>query len=82
LSASDRTSDWALRLQRAWGGRSGLALALLPIAWMFGALVRVRRGLYAIGLLRAQRIDVPVVVVGNLIAGGAGKTPTVLAVVR
>lgn len=78
----ERTSAWARRLQRAWGTRSGLALALLPIAWVFGVVVQLRRALFALGLRRAHAIDVPVVVVGNLIAGGAGKTPTVRAVVR
>lgn len=71
-----------MRLQPAWTARGGLAAALLPLAALFGALVALRRALYRLGWRRAQALDVPVVVVGNLIAGGAGKTPTVLAVVR
>jgi tetraacyldisaccharide 4'-kinase len=67
------------RLQRAWLARGPLAVALLPLSWLFAALTALRRGLYRLGLLRAQRLDVPVLVVGNLIAGGAGKTPTTLA---
>ncbi|WP_298830445.1 tetraacyldisaccharide 4'-kinase [uncultured Piscinibacter sp.] len=66
-------------LQQAWLSRSALACSLLPLAALFAALTAARRALYRLGVLRAERIDVPVVVVGNLIAGGAGKTPTTLA---
>ena len=44
-------------------------------------MLRVRAALYRLGLQRMQRLPVPVVVVGNLVVGGAGKTPTVIAVV-
>ncbi len=71
--------SFATRLQRAWLGRGPLAIALLPLSWLFGTIVALRRSLYSSGLWRSQRIDVPVLVVGNLIAGGAGKTPTTLA---
>src|SRR5260221_1798212 len=70
----------AQALQRAWLTRGPLAWGLLPAAWIFCALAAVRRGLYRLGVLRGETIGVPVVVVGNLIAGGAGKTPTVMAV--
>ena len=61
--------------------RGPLARAMLPLAAVFGALAALRRGLYRVGPLPTHALPVPVVVVGNLITGGAGKTPTVIAVV-
>ncbi len=69
-------------LQRAWLRRGATALALWPLSMVFAMLVALRQTLYRTQLLRPQVLPVPVVVVGNLIAGGAGKTPTVMAVVR
>ena len=48
-----------------------------PLAALYGALAALHRA-----LSRPRRLKVPVVVVGNLVAGGAGKTPTTIAVVR
>jgi tetraacyldisaccharide 4'-kinase len=50
------------------------ALALLPLSWLW-------RGLMALdaGRARPQRVGVPVLSVGNLVLGGAGKTPVALA---
>jgi tetraacyldisaccharide 4'-kinase len=69
-------------LQRAWLGRGPLALALLPVSWLYGTLGALRRGAYRIGLAHSERLPVPVVVIGNVIAGGAGKTPAVLEIAR
>ncbi len=71
----------AQRLQRAWLTRGPLAHALLPLALAYGAVTALRRSLYRIGLLTTHTLQLPVIVVGNLIAGGAGKTPTVIAIV-
>lgn len=67
-------------LQRAWLTRGVLAWALRPVALVFGWVASIRRALYRWGTFRSEAIGVPVVVVGNLIVGGAGKTPTVMAV--
>ncbi|MEO8805552.1 MAG: tetraacyldisaccharide 4'-kinase [Burkholderiaceae bacterium] len=68
-------------LERAWLARGALAHALLPLASVFGAVAALRKLLYQLGWLRAQTLRAPVIVVGNLIVGGAGKTPTVMAIV-
>lgn len=56
-----------------------VARALQPLAWLYGALAAARRAFYAGGLRASQRAPRPLVVVGNLVAGGAGKTPAVIA---
>ena len=69
-------------LQRAWLRRGALAWSLLPLAGLYRGLGALHRGLYRAGLLRPERLPVPVVVVGNVVAGGAGKTPVVIAVIE
>ena len=49
-----------------------------PLSGIYGGVVRARNGLYDRGLLRSRRLQGPVVSVGNLSAGGSGKTPFVI----
>lgn len=69
-------ADW-WRARLTW--RSAL---LLPVAWGFGLLIGARRALYRTGLRRAQRLPVPVIVIGNLVVGGTGKTPLTIALAQ
>ena len=50
---------------------------MLPLAALFWLLSTLRRQLFRLGVLQVQRIQVPVVVVGNIAVGGSGKTPVV-----
>lgn len=70
------------RWQGVWSRRGPEARLLWPLSWLYGALTRLRRALYATGLLQIHRLPVPVIVVGNIVVGGAGKTPTVVALVK
>ena len=69
-------------LERIWQRRGLLAWLLWPLSLIMALLVLLRRALYRSGVLRAAHPGVPVIVVGNVIAGGAGKTPVVMAVVK
>ena len=73
----------AQHLQTAWFHKNLAVLLwpLLPFSWLFGLLSALRRLAYAQGWARSARLPVPVVVVGNLIVGGAGKTPLTLHLV-
>jgi len=49
---------------------------------LYGAMTALRRAAYRRGWLRRHRVGAPVVVVGNVTAGGTGKTPLVIALVE
>ncbi len=66
-----------MAVSRAWP-----APLFLPLAWLYGGLVSLRHRLYQRAWLSSERLPVPVLVVGNLVAGGAGKTPATIAVVQ
>jgi len=71
-------------LEKTWWTKPPTLLAklLAPLSWLYGAVTAVRRELYMRGILRRTHPGVPVVVVGNVVVGGTGKTPVVQAVVR
>ena len=80
--SADRRAAWAARLQRTWARRGAASGALLPLAWAFAGVITARRQLHRRAVIAASRLPVPVIVVGNLVVGGAGKTPAVIAIVR
>lgn len=69
-------------IARIWSGESPLWRLLLPLSWLYGLVSGAIRLCYRLGLKRAWRAGVPVVVVGNLTAGGNGKTPVVIWLVE
>lgn len=80
LSAS--TPTWQQTLLQAWTHRGLLAWLLWPLSLLYRLLISLRVGFYRVGLLTSQRVAVPVVMVGNVVAGGAGKTPVVIALAQ
>ncbi|MEA3292182.1 MAG: tetraacyldisaccharide 4'-kinase [Pseudomonadota bacterium] len=62
-----------------WQRRTLHSYSLYPLSLLYRGVVGLRAALYRRGLLKSAALSVPVVVVGNLTVGGAGKTPLVLA---
>lgn len=59
-----------------------LSVLLWPLSRLFQTASGIRRRLYLAGRLKSEKLPVPVAVVGNIHAGGAGKTPVVSALVK
>ncbi len=73
---------WQVTLLQAWSTRGAYAVLLWPVSQCYRAIVAMRRQLYRWGVLKVHRVDALVLTVGNVIVGGAGKTPTVIAIVQ
>ena len=62
--------------------KNAISCFLWPVSIIYLFLVKVRWLLYQHGLLKQRGFSIPVVVVGNVVVGGAGKTPLVLALIH
>ncbi|GAA4421628.1 tetraacyldisaccharide 4'-kinase [Acidovorax lacteus] len=76
--AAQRQAWW----RRQWRTRTAWAWLLRPVADLYGALVRLRRLAHARQWQRTESAGCPVIVVGNVTVGGAGKTPVTMALVQ
>ncbi len=83
-----RSATWAERLEaglpRLWwqADIAAAAQVLRPLSWLYALITVLRRWAYAQGWLASHAAPVATVVVGNLVVGGAGKTPVTLALVH
>ncbi len=78
----DSSNPQPLRPEQQLARRGGLAELLWPAAWLYGGVARLRNAAYERGFLPSFRLEAPVVCVGNLTAGGTGKTPFTVWVCR
>ncbi len=65
-------------IEDMWYGKHPLSIVLAPLGWCYQLLTTLRHLLYQSGILPSQRLDIPVIVVGNIVIGGTGKTPLVI----
>ncbi len=77
-----RLLDGTMKIEAFWQQRTLLNYLLYPLSLVFSGLAALRRYGYTVGLLSVWQAPVPVVIVGNLTAGGSGKTPVTIALVQ
>lgn len=64
-----------MRAPEFWRTGGVLGVLLAPAGWVYGICGRIQRG-----LVTSRKVEIPVICIGNAVAGGAGKTPVALAV--
>ena len=69
---------FSIWIQSQWQKRGLYAWLLLPLSLLYCTVMILRREAYSSGLLKADKIGKPVIVIGNLSVGGTGKTPLVI----
>lgn len=66
-------------LQYYWYDTNFLIWLLLPVSWLYCLITSLRRKLYQSNLKKSFASHVPVVVIGNIVTGGSGKTPLLIS---
>ena len=66
-------------LQYYWYHSNFLVWLLLPLSWLYCSVTIVRRKLYQLDIKKSYGSKKPVVIIGNIVVGGSGKTPLLMA---
>lgn len=74
--------QWLHQLPRHWQTTSVITYLLWPIELLYKLAWFVRRSLFTLGFIQTHKLDATVIVVGNVVAGGGGKTPLTMAIVQ
>lgn len=74
--------SWLHQLPQYWQKTHAVTFLLWPIEWLYRFSLLLRRFFYAIGIFKKHRLKTTVIVVGNVVAGGGGKTPLTIALVK
>jgi tetraacyldisaccharide 4'-kinase len=65
-------------IESLWYRISPWHILLWPLSLLYAAITSLRRALYHAAIFKTHSLSVPVIVVGNITAGGSGKTPLVI----
>lgn len=66
-------------LERYWYQSNSFVWLLLPLSWLYCLIIIIRRKLYQLNIVKSYAAKVPLVVVGNIVVGGSGKTPLLIS---
>ncbi|GLS84170.1 tetraacyldisaccharide 4'-kinase [Paraferrimonas haliotis] len=69
-------------IENTWYKGGWLQWLLWPLSWLFIAIAASRRLAFRLGIIKPVALDLPVIIVGNISIGGAGKTPMVLHLIQ
>lgn len=72
----------ATRIQQAWNQQASWLVLLRPLSCLYRGVFLTQKMLYSVGVKKAYKAPVPVLVIGNITVGGSGKTPLIIQLVK